>query len=616
MRSDIPFADPARVGVAMHVFFPELVDELIEQLGNIPVPFDLIITNSSGTELADSFAARLPNLRNSVVLDIENRGRDILPLLAVVNARLLDPYDLVLKVHTKKSAWRQTHDLGGDGESWRTELLGALLGSPDNVKAILTAFQENRGLGTITAPGSVLGSEYWGDNQRQTRAIARRIELSVPEEITFAAGSMYWTQAFVLQGLRSLRLQSQDFPDEAGQVNQTTAHAVERLLGVLAAEAGMSIIDTSEIELGRRPLWQNYCGERSAPRVTLVPFYLPQFHPIPENDRWWGKGFTEWSNVSRALPVYSGHQQPKIPLDTGFYDLRNPATASLQIELATEAGIAGFMYYFYWFAGKRILDLPIESRLAGDDPFPFCIMWANENWTRSWNGRDQDVLMEQRYDEVPAEQFIEDVMPLLRDPRYLRVGGRPLVAVYRPGQLPDLDETVAKWRAVAKENGLDDLFLLAVDVASSFDGIQGDAFDHGFDGTLGFPPHNLPYRGLEPGTVTVVKGFKGSVLSYADLAIDAENADLAGVRRKHFPGVATGFDNTPRRQLSSHVWHGSNPYTFRRWLSSAVKSVVARPRSERLVFINAWNEWAEGAVLEPSEQSGSSYLLAVRNVAF
>ncbi len=615
-RADIPFDEPARVGVLVHVYYPELLDELLEESRNIPVPFDMIITNASGSPLAIDTRA-LEHVRNVVVLDVKSRGRDILPMVSVVNAGLLDPYDLVLKIHTKKSEWRADHALDGTGAEWRNSLLSSLLGSQANVEAILSSFRDHLSVGCVTSPGSALGREYWGGNRKATIQLARRLELSFePDEIRFAAGSMYWIRGFVLQGLRALCLRAEEFDEEDGQIDGTLAHAIERFIGVVTTEAGYSTVERDKLREGPAEAWRAFEPiERSEPRVRFIPFYLPQFHPIPENDQWWGKGFTEWTNVSRAHRVYRGQHQPKIPLDTGFYDLRNSATVELQTRFADEAGIAGFMYYYYWFAGKKLLDQPIKDRLLGKLDLPFCLMWANENWTRSWNGRDEDVLMEQRYDEVPAESIMDDVIPIMKDPRYLRVGTRPVFAVYRPAQIPDLDRTVERWRAIAQERGVGDLFLLAVDVAVAFDGIEGGPTDHGFDGSLGFPPHNYAWRGMPPSIVQPEPGFKGTICSYAELVNDAEVRLLDTNSDPHFPGVAVGFDNTARRELSSNVWYGSNPYTFRRWLATAAKAVMTKPMNERLVFINAWNEWAEGAALEPSDRFARTYLLAVRDVA-
>jgi len=616
VHPDLPIADPPRVAAVVHVFFPELLPEIVESLANIPVDFDLLVTNASGARV-DIPREGLPNVHEIRVLDVDNHGRDILPLVYLANAGLLDPYELVIKVHTKKSQWRSEHALGGSGETWRSELLGGLLGSHERVQQVLSAFATRPDLGVVTSDGSVLGPEYWGDNQANARTLMRRIELGFDEDsLRFPAGSMYWIRGFLLQGLRALNLSAQDFEPEEGQVNATTAHALERMIGLFTAESGQRVEEVSAVlDEGPTPAnWQRFQPDSPrTPRARVVPFYLPQFHPIPENDRWWGTGFTEWTNVAAARPVYDGHHQPKISRDLGFYDLRLDQVRDQQVEMAKAHGIEGFMYYYYWFAGKRLLQAPIEAFAAGDVDFPFAIMWANENWTRRWDGRNEDVLIGQNYDQVPADDFIDDVLEFLLDPRYLRVNGKPVLSVYRPGQMHDFARVVGVWRERAARHGLD-LHIVSVDVATEFDALEGSAAMSGLDGLMGFPPHNclwswLPYEGL--GTDS---RFGGNLLSYAALVTAAEKKLLDGVDAGAFPGLMVTFDNTARRQWTSDVWFGSNPYTFRRWLRTAVTAVSARPPDERIVFVNAWNEWAEGAVLEPSDRFGSTYLLAIRDV--
>jgi lipopolysaccharide biosynthesis protein len=617
-QAEMPFAAPARVGVLVHVFFPDLLGEIVRQLAAIPVAFDLIVTNASGSTLTVD-RGKLPHASSVLVLDVENRGRDIWPLAQVVNAGLLDPYHLVLKVHTKRSAWREQHDqLDGSGSMWREELLSALLGDSANVTAILDAFATSPRLGLVTADRSVLGPDFWGDNEPVTASLLRRLELDLrASDLTFAAGSMYWARGFVLQGLRALNLSAADFEDEAGQVNVTTAHALERLIGVVAREAGLSVVERSALP-GVAPgdgAWRRYAPDvHLRPRVRVVPFYLPQFHPIPENDRWWGRGFTEWSNVAAARPLFPGHHQPKLPTSTGFYDLRLPETVALQASLAEGAGIAGFMYYHYWFAGHQLLETPIWSRLGDDLSLPFCLMWANENWTRRWDGREDDILIGQHYDAVPSTQFLAHAMPLLRDPRYLRVDGRALIAIYRPGQIPDLPSVIASWREAARRAGVGEILVLNVDVAAEFDGFEGDSVRSGLDGSLGFPPHNARWEWLPHQEVGAGPGFEGNLLSYRAMVDDSIRRMTGGVADGHFPGVMVTFDNTARRQRNPDIWYGSNPYTFRRWLAAAASSIAHREPDQRVVFVNAWNEWAEGAVLEPTDRFGAAYLLAVRDV--
>ncbi|MET0727312.1 MAG: glycoside hydrolase family 99-like domain-containing protein [Acidimicrobiales bacterium] len=613
-RTDLPIDAPARVGVVLHAYYADLLPELFARLRLLPVPYDLLITNATGQPIETP--ADMGCLANVRTFEIANHGRDILPLVSLVNAGHLDPYLLVLKIHTKRSQWRSAHDLDGDGARWRDDLLDALLGNEADVAAVLSSFAERPDLGIVTADGSVLGPEQWGDNQSLTANLLRRLELIlVPDELRFAAGSMYWIRGFALQGLRALNLSAMDFEPEAGQVNQTTAHAIERLIGVVVAEAGMTIHERSSVPAPRSTQsWRRFGQAELHPRARVVPFYLPQFHPVPENDRWWGKGFTEWTNVSSAQPVYEGHYQPRLPTDLGFYDLRLDEVRTAQQELAREAGLAGFMYYHYWFAGRRLLDAPVWKLHASDVPQPFCLMWANENWTRRWDGREADVLIAQDYEHVSAEELIDDILPLLSDRRYMTIGGRKILAVYRAGQVPDLAATVAGWRDRARRAGVGELYVLNVDVVVEYDGLPDDPEALGLDGSLGFPPHNhhwqwLPHKGLG-----VDDRFTGNILSYTAMAREAERRHRAGSRSSFHPGVMVAFDNTPRRQWDSDVWYGSNAYTYRRWLATAVRSVVDRDPDERLVFVNAWNEWAEGAILEPTDRHGRSFLLATRDV--
>ena len=616
-RPDVPLDSPARVAVVVHVFFPELLEEILEQLSAIPVTFDLLVTNASATSLRVE-RDRLTRAAHVVILDVPNHGRDILPLVQLVNAGFLDPYQIVLKVHTKRSHWRRDHpDLAGSGEEWRTELLDALLGDVENVATILEAFATSSELGLVTAAGSVLGPEFWGDNQSTSANILRRLELELePNRLAFAAGSMYWARAFVLQGLRALNLSADDFEPEMGQVNATTAHALERVVGIVTREAGLTIRVRPELPSmsGTAEPWSRFeVGGPQLRRIRAVPFYLPQFHPIPENDRWWGRGFTEWTNVTRARPVYFGHHQPKLPTETGFYDLRLAVAVEMQASLAEEAGVDGFMYYHYWFAGRQLLDGPIRARLDEDLQLPFCVMWANENWTRRWDGRDSDVLVGQRYEDVPTGQFLDDVLPILRDPRYMRIGDRAIVAVYRPGQIPDLPRVIAAWRESARRGGVGELYVLNVDVATEFHGLS-ELGGTGLDGSLGFPPHNSRWEWVPHQHVGAAATLRGNILSYRALVDHAIAMFGAGLADTYFPGVMVTFDNTARRQATPDIWYGANPYTFRRWLAAAATAVADREPDRRLVFINAWNEWAEGAVLEPTDRFGATFLQGVRDV--
>ncbi|MBT9486717.1 MAG: glycoside hydrolase family 99-like domain-containing protein [Rubrivivax sp.] len=345
------------------------------------------------------------------------------------------------------------------------------------------------------------------------------------------------------------------------------------------------------------------------PRV--LAFYLPQFHPFPENSLWWGEGFTEWTNVSKARPNFEGHYQPRLPADLGYYDLRLPEAMKQQADLAQRYGIDGFVFYYYWFGGKRLLDRPIEAMLASGSPdFPFCLCWANENWTRRWDGRDRDLLMAQAHSEADDLAVIEDLARFLRDPRNIRVDGRPLLLVYRVTLFPDFAATAARWRKWCRDSGIGEIYLSMVE---SFELVQAGVHPEQFgcDAAVEFPPQGLA-RMTPPDAPLLNPAFTGHVASYRELAVAYASREMPAYKR--FKGVMPGWDNTARRQNDGLAFGGSTPGGFQAWLADALEQTLRHQfGDERLVFVNAWNEWAEGAYLEPDRRFGHGFLQAVRN---
>ena len=341
--------------------------------------------------------------------------------------------------------------------------------------------------------------------------------------------------------------------------------------------------------------------------ATLVAFYLPQFHAIPENDEWWGKGFTEWRNVTRALPQFEGHAQPRLPGDLGFYDLRDSEVMREQARLAREYGVGAFCFYFYWFGGKMLLETPLRNWLA--DPtldLPFCLCWANEKWSRRWDGRGDDILINQQHSAEDDLAFIAHVAEYLRDPRYLRVDGKPMLLVYRPGLLPDAAATARRWRSWCHENGIGDIHLAYV---QGFE--RPGPGDIGFDAAVEFPPNLHNPASVAARQRLINPEYHGEVLDWRELVRAAKQ------RRPHdyplYPAVNPGWDNEPRRSGKGRVYLHCSPRGYRDWLVHAIRTLPASAAaSQRLVFINAWNEWAEGAVLEPDARLGYAYLEATR----
>jgi len=356
--------------------------------------------------------------------------------------------------------------------------------------------------------------------------------------------------------------------------------------------------------------------------MKSIAFYLPQFHPIPENDRWWGRGFTEWSNVAKARPSFRGHNQPQLPSDLGFYDLRLRETRIAQANLARQNGVGGFCYYHYWFNGKLLLEKPLEAVLDDEEPdFPFCVCWANETWSRRWDGQDHQVLMKQDLDQYDADAHFDYLAKAFFDPRYIRVDGRPVFLIYRIDQFPDIRSTIQQWRAKARSLGLPGIYLGAV--RSHMHSLTADeTVALGFDAIISFEPHKTTLRHqlassavshFVPRVTNLLTKGKGFITyDYAALARAAMEREQPAVR--DFPCVIPSWDNSARKKYGAVVIQNDDADLFETWLRDAASRVSSYPEDEQIVFINAWNEWAEGCHLEPDQRNGHRFLDAVRNV--
>lgn len=350
----------------------------------------------------------------------------------------------------------------------------------------------------------------------------------------------------------------------------------------------------------RTPKMRTPPEERLDPNHSLarvLAFYLPQFHPIPENNRWWGPGFTEWTNVVKAAPQFPGHYQPHLPASLGFYDLRVPEVREAQAALAKRHNIEAFCYWHYWFHGKRLLERPFNEVLASGRPdHSFCLAWANETWSRRWLGEEKDVLMAQTYSTEDDLRHIQWLVTAFADHRYFRVNGRPMFLIYKPNDLPSPGRTVETFRTVCVKEGLPDPYLVGVNAHRR----SVDCRSLGFDATLDFEPQ----LGVLPNPLA--DGLKVSDYMVARRRMISTRESYDAI-----PTICVGWDNTPRRGENGIVFVNSTPEQFEIGLREMVESVSARPYEERLVFINAWNEWAEGNHLEPDTRNGHRYLEAV-----
>lgn len=344
------------------------------------------------------------------------------------------------------------------------------------------------------------------------------------------------------------------------------------------------------------------------PPVRLLAYYLPQFHAVEINDRAWGPGFTEWTNVTQAVARYAGHRQPSLPADLGFYDLSRKETIQRQAALARRAGIFGFCIHNYWFDGTKVLETPLRIILENADiELRFCLNWANENWTRRWDGMEQDIILEQKYQEGAAAGYVDSIADALRDPRYIRVDGRPLLMIYRPHALKDPVAIIDGMRARAREIGVGELFMVMPQ------GKDADPRPYGMDAAAGFPPHRggweLPDESLSMRLFDPNCGIR--IRSYDTMAA------LFAARRADgyllLPGVCPSWDNVARMPEKGTSFHGATPAKYGAWLRAAGHVAMQAPRPDaRIVFINAWNEWAESAYLEPDRHFGYAWLAETR----
>ncbi|MGA9752028.1 MAG: glycoside hydrolase family 99-like domain-containing protein [Acidobacteriota bacterium] len=352
--------------------------------------------------------------------------------------------------------------------------------------------------------------------------------------------------------------------------------------------------------------------------IKLIAFYLPQFHPIPENDEWWGKGFTEWTNVMQAKPLFRGHYQPRLPADLGFYDLRVPEVREEQAKLARDHGIDAFCYWHYWFGnGKRLLERPFEEVLrTGRPDFPFCLGWANESWTGQWNGEPHRALLAQRYPgKADYEAHFYSLLPAFRDSRYVRIKNRPLFYVYKPTELPDANAFTRTWTECARREGIESFYFVAGGWYKSF--AHNSDFSPeaaGFDATNAVGPRMFgrrPLLGRVKRKIVKTFGGFGNRVDYTE-AVESMLDDVAG-SLPNLPTILAGWDNTPRMGKEGWVLTGYQPETLRPQVTKALVKALGLPEHQRIVFVKSWNEWAEGNYLEPDLRFGLHFLDVIRD---
>jgi len=352
-------------------------------------------------------------------------------------------------------------------------------------------------------------------------------------------------------------------------------------------------------------------------KLRALGVVLPQFHPIPENDEWWGKGFTEWTNVAKAMPRFKGHYQPHIPADLGFYDLRLEESRVAQAELAKKYGIYGFCYYHYWFHGKQLLERPVNEIVASGKPdFPFCLCWANESWGRNWDGSNNKIIQEQKYSEQDHLNHIHYLLNIFKDNRYIKVNGRPLFIVYKFLYIPNIKDMIDVWNVEAKKAGFEKgLYIMA----TSSHGYQENPIPYGFDASWDFLPYVYSLKSFNFSFKVIRKlrklfGLKDRLNLYSNIVKNALQNYQSLRQWKEYPCVCPGWDNSSRRKVDAYILHDSTPELYEKWLANTCEKFEPFSEEENFVFLNAMNEWAEGNHLEPDLKWGLKYLEATKRI--
>jgi len=350
--------------------------------------------------------------------------------------------------------------------------------------------------------------------------------------------------------------------------------------------------------------------------TKVIAWYLPQFHQLEINNQYHGQGFTEWTNTSKMIPLFTGHYQPHIPFDVGYYDLLNPETLRRQVYLAKHYGIYGFCIHYYWFSGKRFMEKPLELFLKHKElDMPFCLDWATENWTALWDGENREIMIEQKLGDHDDEKFMEDILPYMKDSRYIKIDGRPVLVIYRVNIFEKERARLLfhNFREIARENGFPDLYIMLTTAR----GFQDNVKDWGADALVEYHPSNMTFdmAGRYKPLGYVNPYFNGETFDM-EAAIEERRYLLPHEEQTYYRSVLTSWDNTARKALSKGIiFRGLNPGTFKKWLADIVaESKEVHSGSEDFVFVNSWNEWAEGSHLEPDLKYGYAYLQAVKEV--
>ena len=604
-----------KIGIHLHLFYEDMTEDCINYLDNISLPFDLYISVPEHTNLQKcetTFSSALPLAQQVTVEHVPNRGRDLAPLIIQFGRRLTD-YDVVAHFHTKKSPHK--HTLNG----WFDALMSTLCGSRSGVSQILSLLTQDAKV--VYPAGNQIAhwdKSGWSDNYETAKALLEKhtdLHIADFQKVEFPQGGMFWAKGVALHEFLTLQLTYQDFDEEPIAEDATLAHALERLILVFSIKYEGRNYRLESAGLSDEPQQfyeqqHDFSNEIIHDSIKVLAYYLPQFHPTPENDSWHGIGFTEWHKVAAANPLFQDHFQQHIPHpDIGYYHLDSPQQLARQAEMMHKSGVHGLIFYHYWFSGKLILEKPAQmllDTLEVNMPFSFC--WANENWTRRWDGNEKEILLGQVYSPEDAAAFIRYLIPFFKDNRYIKIEGRPLLFIYRPSAVEHIDDYLRIWRAECELNNLPAPYVVATLTRGAISPAH-----HGMDAAVERVLHDWTGGGVADmrHELNPYWPLNGSVLDYDEVADHYMHKELDNDYTL-FRSLVPTWDNTARYGSEAILLHRFTPTKFQEWLEHLIHySVEKLPADRRFVVVNAWNEWAEGAHLEPDTRFGYGYLNSI-----
>jgi lipopolysaccharide biosynthesis protein len=603
-----------KLGVHLHIYYRDLLEQCADYLNNIPFHFDLFVSANDKDNIDEmtTFLQNHIHLLNKVIIKkVPNRGRDLAPFI-VEFGKDLQKYDFVAHIHTKKSPHNSQLD------TWFEDILDTLLGSQSGIHQIINLLSGDAKF-VYPAPNEkiLIDKSGWADNYDIAKKLLPQLlgeKIEAYPLIEFPQGSMFWAKSSALSKFLRFPLAYTDFPSEPIPADGTMSHVLERLLLVsanhLPGRNYRIYLSKSILKEAYYEPQKDYSQSQMHETVRVLSYYLPQFYPTPENDEWHGRGFTEWTKVRSANPLFYGHYQQRVPhKDLGYYSLISSEMLKKQVELMKCSGVYGQIFYHYWFTGKLILEKPAQMLLADKSiEMPFCFCWANENWTRKWDGNENEILLGQEYSEQDAIQFINYLIPFFKDERYIKIEGRPVLYIYRSASIPDFGVYKKAWQKVCAENGIKAPFVVAVLTRDTRSPTEHE-MDAGCERVL---------HDWTSGNVKEIKNqlspywpINGSVLNYEKVA-DYYISQPPITDFTYFRSIIPSWDNTPRYGSEAFIVHKSTPEKFQEWLEELIVDAEARlPEDRRFVVVNAWNEWAESAVLEPDSRFGYAYLNSI-----